>query len=256
LFLDRRKGFVIRKKYSGEPYSSALLRTEDGGENWEEVEIYSNAGYFYDLTFIENKFGWLSTSKGEVFYTDEGGEIWRLISTIKGQHILSLFFHDRRNGWAGTSVTGLFRTTDGGNTWEYNAFSELHDINLISFIDKNRGFVSSDEVTYYKLDGGSQWNKLYEESWFDLEYIHDENIIIAGRNYPGRNLIIFNIKDLSYKNIIEHSGLINVNSIDFSDKYYGWAVGNYGYIAVHQTAEKTGKKKWTGVWGILTTYLF
>jgi len=213
-FLDYNRGFVLAR-------NSALLKTLDGGKSWENVEINTEAEYYYDFKFIKNKYGWLSTNRGEIFYTDDSGDTWRLISTIKQQKILSLFFHDRLNGWAGTFEGGLFKTTDGGKTWSTNKVKDVSYIRFINFINKKTGFITCDDATdtdfgflvYYTTDGGENWSKLNEHiSWIDLFHINDEKIFTV-----GGDLQLFNLNDFSITGIFEYTNIYSLGAIDFPD---------------------------------------
>jgi len=204
-----------------------IYKTTDGGKNWTQCDIYAEAECFYNLQFINDRIGWFSTNRGEIFYTDDGGDIWRMIGTIEDKKVISLFFLDSKNGWAGFYEEGLSRTTDGGNTWSTDNTSGFSYIVFISFINKNTGFIGCHRMgLYYTNDGGKNWNKLFDNVlWNDMYYFNNEKIIVS-----GGGLDLFNFNNLTAKKIIEYNNMYALNAVDFADYLHGWTVGNFGTI--------------------------
>jgi photosystem II stability/assembly factor-like uncharacterized protein len=79
-----------------------------------------------DLTFVDERTGWLVNTRGEVYGTSDGGERWdRLAQLPEGVFARCVGFASPRLGWIGnlnlTSLPrpdmALFETEDGGSTW-------------------------------------------------------------------------------------------------------------------------------------------
>lgn len=67
-FFNSKKGFVAG-------YHGFLLKTEDGGENWEEVR-YDDDRRVINVHFIDEQTGWAVGLDGLVLSTTDGGDTW------------------------------------------------------------------------------------------------------------------------------------------------------------------------------------
>ena len=66
-FIDSLKGFAVVALGGG-----GLFQTTDGGENWQ---LYPKTVFGFDVGFLDDKNGWVS-SGGQILKTTDGGEIW------------------------------------------------------------------------------------------------------------------------------------------------------------------------------------
>jgi photosystem II stability/assembly factor-like uncharacterized protein len=126
-FLDKRKGWLIG---SGAPQrGTALLLTENGGENWQPVTSLTTGASIYSLYFIDDKEGWAVgralpnypdkqiSRSGLVLHTLDGGETWQQVLVGKGEVFFDkVFFPDRQQGWL-FSREKVYRTNDSGKSW-------------------------------------------------------------------------------------------------------------------------------------------
>ncbi|MBT4969713.1 MAG: hypothetical protein HOM80_11970, partial [Bacteroidetes bacterium] len=92
-----------------------VAKSTDGGANW----IYyspSHAGYFTGMTFINAQTGWLSSSFGEIVFTNDSGANWTIIQTVAA-YWKDIFFINNTHGWASSNAGEIFKTIDGGSNW-------------------------------------------------------------------------------------------------------------------------------------------
>jgi hypothetical protein len=103
--------------------SRVLLRTSDGGSNWNPISVSDQSAFnFYDIAFINSSTGWMGANGGAILKTIDGGITWT--STF------ALTYYDFV-GWIGfknasigylvslksPSIYTLYKTTNGGTNW-------------------------------------------------------------------------------------------------------------------------------------------
>jgi photosystem II stability/assembly factor-like uncharacterized protein len=106
-----------------------LVRTEDSGQNWENVtppnaQILPGSNFFLDA-----QTAWLTTfdtsaATASLLQTTDGGKTWTTISDTLSPNSARLYFSDAQQGWlttydigAGNARAQLFETSDGGATF-------------------------------------------------------------------------------------------------------------------------------------------
>ena len=203
-FLDSSFGYI--PAYSSN--SGFILRTVDGGENWD----IRQAGDQYSLTAIKA----ITRQKavalgfaGKHVYTTNGGESWEFITFLPAIGFYKIEFIDTLNGFA-VATGGGFKTVDGGLTWEWRP--DMADILYdILFINDSIGYhVGRDLIIQKTSDSGQSWNQTIingaftdvffinnQEGWFigtgqfDSRILYqttDEGITLIRRDdFPGIN---------------------------------------------------------------------
>ena len=184
-FVDSNHGWMTTK-------TSMLLRTTDGGKNWEQLKL----DIFIDaMSFVSPQEGWIVARKKYnivnrgVYHTTDGGSTWeqQLPDTLMSYTIT---FLDSLNGWTAKWDNGnvLIQTQDGGKTWENRAREVLYPphggIGDITFVDSLRGWAVGDLFFGIRTtDGGKTWER--------------------------------------------DSSLAKMDKIVFIDSLHGWAISNY-----------------------------
>jgi photosystem II stability/assembly factor-like uncharacterized protein len=118
------------------PSSGPSLPPPSASDGWRAVESSplspANARHD-DITFLDERTGWLVNTRGEVYGTTDGGERWdRLAQLPSGAFGRCVAFASARLGWIGNiNLTNspvpdvaLWETEDGGRTWS-NASSRI-----------------------------------------------------------------------------------------------------------------------------------
>jgi len=76
-FIDSLKGFAVGTNFT---FSTAFIySTIDGGSHWD-VEQLCGEGYYEDISFLDDKYGWILSGDGRILRTVNGGENWELQS--------------------------------------------------------------------------------------------------------------------------------------------------------------------------------
>ena len=103
-----------------DPENNILLKTLDGGENWEEIAMDFGHPVFPDETlyFTKKDQGWLYSNKG-LFKSTDGGRSWASIDTPlpDAEEIISIHFDNAQNGIMLGKDGAVLRTQDGGTSW-------------------------------------------------------------------------------------------------------------------------------------------
>ncbi len=123
-----------------------IYGTADGGDHWTllaEVGIAEGAlghGYATDIFFLNSNLGWLSTDRGGLKASQDGGQTWQATNPVypADEFLARVVFVSPQQGWVLSSPmisgsglnqhvggVGLFGTTDGGQTWQQLCVGEF-----------------------------------------------------------------------------------------------------------------------------------
>jgi photosystem II stability/assembly factor-like uncharacterized protein len=155
-----------------------LIKSLDGGDTWEAVDMSRHCAMILDIKFIDRKRGVISAatasspekSNALILMTEDGGKSWtkRYQSDRLYELTWKSSFPSRDVGYVTVqnynpdkSVTRrvVAKTVDGGKTWTEMTLAD--DFNLrefgVGFIDKNTGWVGGTTGGYETTDGGKTW---------------------------------------------------------------------------------------------------
>ncbi len=171
-FLSPQSGFIIVNEYNRNERRDTLLRTDDGGETWQEVfaapplplRPFGLTRFFSDGSGIG--------ASGEVFSTTDAGRNWaHRPGTYSGPcngtiavNNFDLSFVNRQHGWATIScgeayrLPALYETTDSGDTWAVLSVpsDENSSYEAVSFVDEQTGYVVTREGRLLRTDDGGR----------------------------------------------------------------------------------------------------
>jgi photosystem II stability/assembly factor-like uncharacterized protein len=134
-FISPSQGWLITGGLPGAGQQlKKLYKTLDGGNSWDEISNTSiiphesdglpSSGYVSDLYFLNEKYGWLTESRGQLFVTTDGGKDWILVDKhpVKEWFMAKPFFVNLKEGYVLDSLSGsnlfLLMTRDGGLSWK------------------------------------------------------------------------------------------------------------------------------------------
>lgn len=170
-FLDSEIGFIggaSEKDYRTSIKSDAvLIRTSDGGLNWEKSYL-SGVRDVIDLFFYDemNGIGMFHMQEGEgrkqsVMTTSDGGVKWVEIDIEVNNFELYKFVIAGDNIMIFTEKTfrsnQVIITSDNGLNWESFDLPEGINISSAYFVNEEIGFISGG---YKTIDGGRTWNEV------------------------------------------------------------------------------------------------
>ncbi len=163
-FLDDQHGWAVGD-------SSTILRTTNGGENWETIHS-SEKENFTAVYFIDNDTGWIGGRNNLLLKTSDHGSNWKKINSPIYNDVRKIQFIDELIGLI-FGDGALFSTVDGGKSW---AKVILPDSNyLIDFVSINETFwwIATERAIYVTEDAGKTWAfKHYAQVVYPGQYRH------------------------------------------------------------------------------------
>ena len=164
-----------------------FIRSEDGGSNWNSVDLNDVAEMLIDLYFwdelngiiVGGTSGGFDDSHAIILGTNDGGVNWEVIyeGERNGEWCWKISFPTPEIGyvsiqssWWDDAVDEYYlKTTDGGNTWSEHVFYTVaqsaenggYSAQGIGFINEDVGWMGSyfDHPTLMTLDGGATWSE-------------------------------------------------------------------------------------------------
>lgn len=144
-FLTAQNAWVAWQSTEGnlwQKQSITILRTSDGGANWQTATINNVIGRLADSPrFINTQQGWLVTIEGEsmhhstinTYQTTDAGQTWINISgSIETTEAVGgISFLNSRIGWIGASTVAggshpvIEKTVDGGHSWQEQRLNSI-----------------------------------------------------------------------------------------------------------------------------------
>lgn len=155
-----------------------ILKTTDGGENWEEQDS-GTTELLNTVHFTTLDIGFAGGLRGTLLKTTDGGENWEQASVTCGSidpcNINDIQFPTPRVGYAAGWETYL-KTSNGGNNWEYKMRSSYSDKLAVFFTDENTGYLAGKSRMLDKIEGDVIENLIPHgnSNWNDV-YFTDEN---------------------------------------------------------------------------------
>ena len=143
---------------------SYLMRTNDGGETWQRVDVLGNnvEVLLWRVAFADEEHGWALGEGGALYATRDGGVSWARQEVPTPHLLLGATFLNNSRGWIAGAGATLLATDDGGETWRAaprpSGLNANGRLNAICFIDGRRGWVvGSGGVVIHTTNGGRTW---------------------------------------------------------------------------------------------------
>ena len=165
-FIDADHGWMAGREYNNcASPDGELLRTTDGGLNWNEVNNSMNS--IVNIQFLNLMDGWLIDHYWcyvEIYFvkkTSDGGLNWEIVfqntSWSGPAHAPSLYFINDSYGWISEGGV-IHKTTDGGFTWLTDTIFYIPTSGSMHFKDNINGcIVGKYGQVLNTQDGGQSW---------------------------------------------------------------------------------------------------
>ena len=160
-FTDNMTGYIVGNFYAGT--GNNILKTTNGGNNWNELKALTNVSNFNDLSFLNEKTGWICSNDafdGGVFKTTNGGISWNQELNLGIGNPLKIFFVNADIGWFGNDFGQLYKTINGGLNWNPQfSFGSGNELKDIFFISNDTGWASTfgEDNLHFTSNGGNSW---------------------------------------------------------------------------------------------------
>lgn len=133
---------------------ASLLKTTNGGTNWENLGTPYENSSLNDIHFFDANTGFLC---GYGFYkTTNGGNNW-MNTGLPLAVYRQVSFANAATGWVVRIAGAVSKTTDGGNNWT-DIFYTGDLLESVNFINTNTGWIAGSGGAVYKTtNGGTNW---------------------------------------------------------------------------------------------------
>lgn len=143
--------------------AGTILKTVDGGSNWETVPTqFSDT--FFDIDFFDHQTGWLAGSGEILLFTNNAGRTWADYrpGSTGARNLYTLYSEGLNHVRAGGGpAQWLYQSINSGLTWQRKAvLPESCTIRSLHFTDPGNGFFTACGAVWNSSDGGQTWIRL------------------------------------------------------------------------------------------------
>jgi len=179
----------------GSQEDGMILKTTNGGENWNHIIIDPNKRVA-SIYFINQNIGWCISSDfstPDIYKTIDGGLTWEK-KFSDSTDLSSIYFINENIGWAvGHSYTfgrpgRVVKSTDGGENWTVtHTFEASYYQEDVCFLDEEKGFIVGGFIgkILKTTDGGYNWDETNISTSLDKVSFADllHGIAVGGPNF-------------------------------------------------------------------------
>ncbi|MEA1987499.1 MAG: YCF48-related protein, partial [Candidatus Marinimicrobia bacterium] len=227
-FVNTTIGYACGKK-------GTMLKTVDGGDNWELLRTGVGVE-LKKLHFIDVNTGYIVGDDGTVLKTVDGGDSFSELSTadtIGTRDLFSVYFTDANTGFVGGDVyhAVIWNTTDGGNTWHETALplDDYTDVNDIEFLSSSIGIaICEDGKIVRTTDSGASWTEVTSGT---TKHLNEMYFLDANNGWAvsdDRNVIKTTNGGSSWSLVSDAGSIYDYNDVYFTDVNTGYAIINNG----------------------------
>ena len=238
-FADEQDGWLVceRNIYdlrSNDEPRAYLMKTIDGGEHWQRVNL---RGANVDARLVRAIFsrggrGWAFGEGGSVYTTQDSGSSWNKLQLPTRYLLLGGTFINENSGWLVGAGATILQTSDGGETWHHGRLTIASSarFNSASFVNERLGWaVGSGGAIFRTTNGGRSWQPQVSGVSADLLDVKFLNGLEGWA--VGAEGMILRTSDggvhwTNERNSTPHT----LERIFFTDRSHGWAVGFGGTI--------------------------
>lgn len=217
-------------------YCSSWSRQKSGTMAW-----------LHAVHFLDQNQGWVAGSGGTLLETNDGGAIWKKVSTLTKDTLRDVCFVDDHTGWLvaerdvyklktnDEARSYLLRTDDGGLTWRAVYLGGV-DVNArlvrVIFSDASNGWVFGETgVVLATRDGGTTWTHQSPPTKHLLlggAFFDSSRLWLVG---AGATIIHSSNSGVTWqKGFVRDDASGRINATSFAGDRLGWAVGSSGRI--------------------------
>lgn len=195
-------------------YSNNLLRTLDGGENWEIMTTNLGIWTLSSMNMLESGNGLCFGSNGQVVKVEDHGESWEFLSSlflykfdIEYCHILgdSSIIASKSGGAGGVLEYGTIQSDDCGRSW-YDQDAYNGKVLSIEYLNDTLGFycgtgdwAGQANIFYKTINGGNSWEVIdllpYEIDPIKVEFINQDTGFLGGFRYEEQGFSLYRTTD-------------------------------------------------------------
>jgi photosystem II stability/assembly factor-like uncharacterized protein len=240
-FGDEDFGMAITYTLSSE---HAVMHTTDGGNTWERKYLDPDSTWWYGISLLDYRNGWLCGMDGAIIHTADGGFTWEMQRNGHPEEWLAeIQFINLTDGFAaGRTLDGtqlvFLKTTDGGLHWNATYLPFNGYVMGLWFTDNDNGYIVArdseinEAVIFITRTGGHFWEELvlptknnhYPTS---VQFVSEEVGYISAEDCVLKTT---NRGESWERNFFSNE--VHLFSLWFTDSLNGWCVGRNGYDGV------------------------
>ena len=258
-FTDSLNGWLVTYSNPNERENAGYIyNTTDGGKTWHEQFSTENA--LFSIKFIDDKIGWVVGDQRSIFFTSDGGENWKSITSGSNRrhkeeygqpdylgkeplHTFTLYdidFADQQHGWIVGDLGVILHTSDGKNenskfVWKHQRggprFHNSADglLLAVDFVSKKIGWAVGENGTIlYTQNSGLTWEAQSNPTHllYDICVINQDTAFVVG----DRGAILRTEDAGTTWNAQDSRTAECFGSTYFVSENEGWAVAEAGVI--------------------------
>ncbi len=245
-FFSENTGFVCGGEKNE---SSIILKTIDGGANWQQV--YSSSLALLAIAFVNDSLGFACGDSLLIVKTTDGGNTWNKLELPYTPVIIvpltSVQFRDAQHGFIcggeNTDKGITLRTTDGGAWWDYQAFYNT-EVTENYFTNDTTGYITANGAVFKATADVLTNNYLNIEGDFftSVCFTSADDGFVCGYNGGISKTVD---AGASWKQVRKDNSAFSArthfNKIRFAGLDKGFAVGNNGAVYFSDNAGETWK---------------
>jgi len=208
--------------------AGTILKTTDGGTNWDLVQTqFSDT--FFDASFFDHQTGWLAGSGEILLFTDNAGRTWADYrpGSTGARNLYTLYSEGLNHVLAGGGPgQWYYLSENSGLTWQRKAvLPESCTIRSLHYTEPGNGFFTACGDIWNSVDGGQTWTRLNSASSPEVD-IH--SLFMTG-------------KQTGYAIVRDDTG-IYVERVELSEETYELSARSASglYTALYFLNERTG----------------
>ncbi len=243
-FLDENNGLIFF--FNQQTYTSNLLMTSDGGENWNSIfslplNVVADIKYTSEneIYLFGTEFS-LSTGQQTslIYYSNDKGNTWNKFNSVEGKYALCGYVFADSSIITADEFGNIQKTTDNGESWavKYSSDNSVKTVRRFRFFNHIGFSTGENNVILKTTDEGETWISLatdidskYSMNIIDFLYIDSSKYIIVGKvsryENPGAVLYTMNGGENWTEIYSFQSSLTNVNVIKDSILFINGAAG-------------------------------
>jgi photosystem II stability/assembly factor-like uncharacterized protein len=163
-FVNQSDGWIVAgfpdSMLTGQGY---ILRSNDGGVNWDSLYKSSTYEDFFDVHFFHLLNGIVvggdeADLSPIILKSTSGGSSWNSVSTSANSYYLRALDFVGNEGWAVGRFGTIIHTTDAGDTWTFQDNPATTTLFDVDFSDNLHGIACGQDIILYTTDGGQTWH--------------------------------------------------------------------------------------------------
>jgi len=142
-FLDSNTGYAVG-------HAGYLIKTTNGGVNWEISHPSGSSFYLFDIFFTSFTTGYISGAAGTIMKTTDSGATWSVVPTGISNDLVSINFISESNGYIVGSNGVILMTNDAGSSWQRSESGTKENLFSVVFTDTETGYTAGRNGTILK----------------------------------------------------------------------------------------------------------